>query len=300
MPISKEALRIRKTLVKEVADPSVTFAEEREAWQQAVQNQKLPSGITSCYHQYASVACLDIRPDGPLNDGVILYLHGGGLVAGSAETHATLSAHLSLVTGMRVIVPNYRLLPESIFPAPLEDCLDVYDALIIEEGYLPKAICLGGDSHGAALAVGVLTELRERELPQPAAAFSISGAFDSTLTDGALEILDKSDPVLSLEALRLWKSRIQTTTQLSLHLISPMFADLSDLSPILLLAAADDIWRNDTVRLGKNWRRAGGEAEEHIFEGMWHVWPMWPDLPESKAALELISKYLNEQVRKET
>lgn len=142
----------------------------------------------------------------------------------------------------------------------------------------------------------LLMNLRDMEAPLPKAAFSISGAFDSTLTDPEQRALDDRDPLLSRDALHLWQSRIQRIVKLDDPQFSPVFADLSALPPILLLAGSDEIWRNDSTRIGRKRASAGGVAETRVFQGMWHVWPMLPELPESKAALGIVAKFLREYV----
>lgn len=297
MQMSKEAAEARKKLVKEVANPDLSFSDEMRAWQDEVRNQKLPAGVVHQYRWIADINCLEIVPKGANASGAILYLHGGGLVVGGPDTHALLCSHLSLTTGMRVIVPDYRLLPDHGFPAPLDDCLAVYNGLI-NEGILPGTIALGGDSHGAALAVSLLAVLRDMQASLPCAAFSISGAFDSTLSDPDLPRLDLKDPLLSLYALRLWQRRVERIVQLHDPLLSPVFGNLSALTPILLLAGSDEIWRNDTLRFTRKWEDAGGTAQAQIFDGMWHVWPMLPDLPESKTANEMIARFLCEHIQR--
>lgn len=290
--ISPEAKRIRSQLVKDTGDPGTSLHEERGAWLASAEAVTLPSEVTIETRELGGVPCLFISHP-TTTDKVILYVHGGGYVAGSPLTHAEFAARLCLATNALVVLPDYRLLPEHPFPAPVTDVLIVYRELTNADGHKPQNVTLGGDSSGASLVLSALVDLRDAGSPLPACAFSISGAFDATLSGQSMQA--NLDPTLSIEALKLWQSRLGSDLALDDPMISPLFANLSALPPVLLLAGGHDLWFDDTIRLADKIARANGTVDLRVWDEMWHVWPMVPAMPEAEAALATIRDFLVDQ-----
>jgi len=119
----------------------------------------------------------------PKGKKAILYIHGGGFLAGSRNTHREMVARISKASGLPVLVPEYRLAPENKFPAALDDCLAAYRWLL-KQGYQPRNIAIGGDSAGGCLTLMTLISLRDAGTGLPGAAFLLSPLTDAVNYDG--------------------------------------------------------------------------------------------------------------------
>lgn len=270
----------------------MTLQEERRQWEEQATQQKLPECIATARETLSGVPCLWIRNrSNPNSEGVVLYLHGGGLTSGSILTHRNFVARIAEVVGISFLMVEYRLLPENPFPAPLEDVLSVYRALIADRGLSSEKIILGGDSSGGGLALSALVKLREEGTSLPSKAFMISGVFDMTLSGETMQADAGKEPFLTLEDLKHWQ---QTYFEdLDSPLLSPYYADLSDLPPILLLAGEHELWLSDSVRVQEKLARCGSEAILRIWDSMTHVWVMDTGLEESNEALIEIRDFIH-------
>jgi acetyl esterase/lipase len=136
-----------------------------------------PADVTYQEISAAGQRALWINPIGAAEDRVILFLHGGGFIAGSINCHRKLAAHLAKATGCRALVPAYRLAPENPFPAQLDDALGIYQWLL-KEGFDPSHIATAGDSAGGNLATSLCLRTQAEDLPFPAAIIGISPWLD--------------------------------------------------------------------------------------------------------------------------
>src|SRR5262249_46149864 len=163
-----------------------SILEERAAWEARVAQLELPTGAVWHAEHIADVPCVWVRYGSAAGDRVILYIHGGGLIAGSPITHRELAVRLSQRTATPLLLVDFRLAPENPFPAGLEDVTAVYLTLI-RRGITPARVILGGDSSGAGLALSMLERLRMEHRPMPGGAFFISGHFDLTLSGESVQ-----------------------------------------------------------------------------------------------------------------
>ena len=157
---SLASIEIRKTLVKDSLQLNIPLSQKRREWEEAVRNIPLPDGIVLESTLIAQVPCLWIRPKQPLDNYVVVYLHGGGLVEGSAITTREFGTRLAMTIGISLLIIDYRLAPEHPFPAALHDVTNVYKALLEQYYYRPVQIIFGGDSNGGGLA---LSSVRHRK-----------------------------------------------------------------------------------------------------------------------------------------
>src|SRR5512146_513817 len=128
-------------------------------------------------------------------DRVILYLHGGGYVMGSIDTHRELVARLSKAAQARALALDYRLAPENPFPAAVDDSITAYRWLLAE-GYKPGRIVVAGDSAGGGLAVSTLLALRDIGAPAPAGAACISPWVDFEAEGASMTSRAERDPLV--------------------------------------------------------------------------------------------------------
>jgi acetyl esterase/lipase len=229
---------------------------------------------------------------GVATDRVLFYLHGGGYVMGSARTHRDMAARFSQATGVRVFVPNYRLSPENPFPAALEDATAAYGWLL-EQGYKPEHIAFCGDSAGGNLAVVTLLALREAGVALPAAAILLSPWTDLTLSGESVKTRSGVDPMIKLGDAKEQFAYYVGNNDHTNPLISPIFADLHGLPPLLIHVGNDEVLLDDSVRLAERAQAAGTQAEIKVWEGMWHVFQSLAGmLPEGRASIEELGAFV--------
>ena len=126
-----------------------------------------------------------VVPKGCADDRVLLCLHGGGYVTGSMYTHRKLFAHIAKAVGCRGLILDYRLAPEHVHPAQLDDVMAAYSWLL-NSGIAPHHIALTGDSAGGGLSVAALLRARDEHLPLPAASIPLSPWLDMEVSGGTV------------------------------------------------------------------------------------------------------------------
>jgi acetyl esterase/lipase len=221
---------------------------------------------------------------------VIMYLHGGGYILGSATTNLGLPLRIGPAAGTPVLSVEYRLAPEHKFPAALDDGVAVYRWLL-DHGYRGKDIAFLGDSAGGGLVVAVALAIREARLPAPAAIAALSPTTDLSPTSDTRVTLAAYDPIIvgdSADRFALYAGIRDVRDPL----ISPVYADLHGLPPLLIQAGTREVLLSDAVRLARRAREAGVDVTLDIWEGMWHVWQENPAVPESRQASTEIGRFL--------
>jgi acetyl esterase/lipase len=199
----------------------------------------------------------------------ILYVHGGGFVAGSAAGYAGIAGWLAQLTGADVFVPEYRLAPEHAYPAATDDVFTAYRA-VLELGYSPRRTAIVADSAGGTLAVSTARVLPEMNVPSPAAVVLISPWLDLTLTSSSVAANARRDPMLRRSWLEQAALSYAGELRRSDPRVSPLFADLSNLPPTLIQVGSDEILLDDSIRFADRAWAAGAEVELQRFDGWWH------------------------------
>jgi monoterpene epsilon-lactone hydrolase len=220
--------------------------------------------------------------------GLILYLHGGGFVLGSARTHRAITSRLAKASRLTVVAPNYRLAPEYPHPAALEDAAAVLDALVT--GGLPaQRVVVAGDSAGAGLAISLCLARRAGGAAQPAGLALISPWADITNTRLA-PVPD--DPMLSAPWLDSCAAAYAAGHARSGGLLSPLQAGLAALPPMLVHAAGQELLRDDARRLRAACAQAGVACELREFECMWHDFQLYAGLvPEATESVNQLAAF---------
>lgn len=232
----------------------------------------------------------------PLNanpEQVILYFHGGGYVTGSIETYRMMCGLLANYTGVKVLIPNYRLAPENPFPAALDDALKVYRWLL-EQGTSSANIIIAGDSAGGGLGVATVLALKDKSESLPAAVVCLSPWADLTLTNKTHITKAEADVVLRTDVLREWALAYTDESNFTNPLVSPVYADFHGFPPLLIEVGGDEILLGDSLLLAEKAKAAGVQVELRIWDGMWHVWHALGELiPESKMAFKEIGQFVS-------
>ncbi|MEK4236172.1 alpha/beta hydrolase [Paenibacillus sp. FSL H7-0714] len=228
----------------------------------------------------------------PPDDKVILYFHGGGFVSGTCEFYRDLAARIAKASGMKVLIIEYRLAPEYIYPAANEDCIGAYRWLLAN-GYSASDIVFGGDSVGASLALMTLITLRDEGSDLPAGAFFISPHTDLVHLDGeSYQSRAELDPTGSLEGnKRILEAYVGTRTEWA-SILSPLRMNLQGLPDLLVQVGNHEVLLSDSTRLTERASGAGVHVELEIWDNMWSVFHFLAYmLPEAEQAISKIGKF---------
>jgi len=252
-------------------------------------------GVQVRHANIAGIECDWLVPEGCDDAPVLYYLHGGAYVMGSPRTHRRMVSHIIRRAGMRALLPDYRLAPENQFPASLEDSTGVYRALL-EGGADPTNMAIGGDSAGGNLAMATLLALRDAGDPLPATCFLLSPWLDLAAKGESHKTRAKQDPWFRPEDMPEVVRKYCSEYDLKNPLVSPVYADASDLPPTLIQVGDHEILLSDSIRLADNIEKAGGDVTLQIWPEMWHVFQFFiGQMPESRKAIKGIAEYLRQQ-----
>jgi acetyl esterase/lipase len=204
----------------------------------------------------------------------LLWLHGGAFVLGSSASYLPFAARVSAACGARVMLPDYRLAPEHVFPAALDDVIAALDWLEAQ-GLTPDQIAIGGDSAGANLALAAVQDRIAKGKPAPAAIWLISAYLDLTHSGGSIQSRANRDPFVDTATMDPTAQTYLGNSPASDPRASPLFASMKELSPTLIQVGSEEVLFDDSVRLRDAIQAAGGEAVFQEWAGMIHVWPIF-------------------------
>jgi monoterpene epsilon-lactone hydrolase len=273
--------------------PGSDVNEQRRQLRELLSAQPLPAEVTVTAATLGGVPTAEITVDGIEPRHVVLYFHGGVYVMGDASLAADLASQVGRRTRAKVISVDYRLAPEHPYPAAVDDALAAYEALL-RGGTAPSDIVFAGESAGGGLAIATLVNARDRGLPLPAAAFVMSPYADLTLAGTTMETKHDVDPLLSRENLQPRVTDYTSGQDAALALISPIFADLSGLPPLIIQAGTHEVLLDDAVRLARQAATADVEVTLDITPQVPHVFQAYhPILDEAEAALDRAGQFLS-------
>jgi epsilon-lactone hydrolase len=225
------------------------------------------------------------------DDGVILYLHGGGFVWGSLASHRHFVSELGRAAEMKTLALDYRRAPEFPFPHALEDAINGYRYLLEH----CRQITIAGDSAGAGLAVAMLVRLRELSLPQPASAVLFSPWTDMTISAGSYARNAERDPVLNRELMLFLAEQYLGDRPRDTALASPVFADLQGIAPLNIFVGATEALLDDSIALARAATLADVRVRLEIWPMMFHFWPnYYQELAEGRQAVNMAGDILRE------
>ena len=233
----------------------------------------------------------------------LLYLHGGGWVFGSIDTHLSPMAHLAARTGLEIIGIDYRLAPEVPFPAALNDSLAAWHWLsrtgLADARLLPF---VGGDSAGANLAVGLMLRLRSVGAPLPRAALLFYGVYAGDEGGILHRTFGKGDYELSSSRMawlrKLYLERSAPAVEVSDPLVAPLHADLRGLPPLLVLSAQCDVLCTEGELFAQRAKEAGVAVQAVLQPGHVHgFFQMVGIVPEVMIAMDAAAAFVHSQRR---
>jgi epsilon-lactone hydrolase len=295
--VSSEQREMIDAILRQSAFPvDSDVNEQRRLLKEAISAQPLPADVTVTAAVLGTVPTAEITVDGIEARHVVLYFHGGVYVMSDAFLAAGLASQIARRTDAKVISVDYRLAPEHPYPAAVDDALAAYEALL-DDGIAPSSVAFAGESAGGGLAVATLVNARDHGLALPAAAFVMSPYADLTLAGTSMDTKRDADPLLRRELLQPRVIDYTARHDAALPLISPIFADLSGLPPLIIQAGSHEVLLDDAVRLAQAAAAADVQVTLEITPGVPHVFQAYsPMLDEAGAALDragqLLSAYL--------
>jgi epsilon-lactone hydrolase len=229
---------------------------------------------------------------GARHDRVVLYLHGGAFVAETPVFHGALLARICRESRARGLMVSYRLAPEHLYPAALDDCIAAYRWLL-EQGIEAGRIVVAGDSAGGNLTLALLLRARDEGLPLPAGAVALSPVTDLTFSGDSVRRNDGVDDMFSADLMDALVPAYLPQRDLCTHPhVSPLFGDFTGMPPLLLIVGSTELLLDDSVRLAHRCP----SAQLLVWHGMPHVFPCFGFLPEARAATQRIGRFVRECV----
>ncbi len=223
---------------------------------------------------------------------VILYLHGGAYLMGSPKTHRSITAPLARLTGMRVMVPDYRLAPEHPAPAAVEDALAAY-ATLLAQGYAANDIALSGESAGGGLLFALLLLAQEKGYPPPGCIAAFSPWVDLAHTGASIRENAHCEVMLPAERVNEVAAFYIGDGDPRDPIISPLYGDFVNPPPAFITVGEPEILRDDSLRMADRLREAGGEVEMHRTPDVPHAWQFFgPHLPEARSSMESAAAFI--------
>ncbi len=204
----------------------------------------------------------------------VLFLHGGGYVIGSLNTHRRLAFDISAASGARVLLLDYRLAPEHPFPAAVDDAATAWRWLL-KQGFTADKLSIAGDSAGGGLTIATLVNLRDQKLALPACAVAISPWVDLEGVGTSMTARAGADPMVQKPGLTWMADLYLAGKDARTPLAAPLHADLSGLPPILVQVGTAETLLDDSTRIAERLHNAGGEVKLSVWPNMLHVFPLF-------------------------
>jgi monoterpene epsilon-lactone hydrolase len=262
----------------------------RIGFERASNITKFPQFVKKIDLEYAGLDASWFIPENFGASKTILYIHGGGYVMGSVNTHRALIARIARASGYRTLAINYRKAPEFQFPAALDDVFSTYQQLV-HDGY--ENIFVMGDSAGGGLSLSLIQMVHKFRLPKISGAVLLSPWTDLTLTGDSMETKKNVDPMVQPYLVKLFVERYCGNQDVKNPLISPLFANFNDFPPIYIQVGDNETLLDDSTRLARKLYDANIDVTLDIYPEMMHVWQFFGGLmPEANKAIEQIGNFV--------
>lgn len=283
---------LRGKLKKETFTMDTSIKKFREDCEKgAARYSKIPKNIQLKEQNIEGIKSEWLIPEGANPEKLILYVHGGGYVSGSCSDHRGFVSKLAQFTGITNLIFEYRLAPEHPFPAALDDSVKIYSWLL-SSGYKPENILMAGESAGGGLCLATLLALKEKNIPLPVAAVSISPWTDLTCSGDSYTTKNRFSPA-PLNSWNVFSQHYCGSTPASHPLISPLFGDLAGLPPLFINSAVNDELFDDGEKFSKKAKEADTDVTFRAGAGMLHCYPLLaPMFPEATVAMNEIVEFV--------
>jgi epsilon-lactone hydrolase len=234
-----------------------------------------------------------VSPTATADAPVLLYLHGGGFIACSPETHRSLAGSLARRIDGVVYVPRYRLAPEHAYPAALDDAKAAYRYLLDHHGVPASRLIVAGDSAGGGLALALVLSARDAGWPLPAAVVTYSPWTDLAATGASLDENSDRCAMFAGETIRRAARFYVGNNDPRSPYLSPLYGGFAGFPPLLMHASHDEVLRDDTIRVAERAAASGVTVELALWANVPHVWQFFPAvLPEARESLEATRQFI--------
>jgi epsilon-lactone hydrolase len=270
------------------------FAEWREAVTTMHAQYPVPDDAVITEVDAGGVPCLWVSAPGVATDKAAIHFHSGGYVMGSAHNYREFAYRLSKALDARVLVVDFRLAPEHLYPAALEDAQAAFRWLATQVE--PGRIVSAGDSAGGGLALALQMSLRDNGEPT-AGAIALFSPWADLAAEGASYDEFPDDPVVSRPfALANCELYLSGADPHTVPYASPVSGAFQDLPPIFAVVGAHEALRDDSVRIVEQARAAGGDAELLQIDHVPHIFTIFPFLPEAADALAAAGAFVGKRI----
>jgi acetyl esterase/lipase len=271
-----------------------TIEEMRAGMEAAMVDVALDDDVTVERLEVAGCAAEWITTPASDSGRTVLYLHGGGYVMGSINTHRELVSRIARAAAARVLNLDYRLAPENPFPASVQDATGAYEWLL-GQGVRAERIVVAGDSAGGGLTLATLLALKAQGSVLPAGGVCLSPWTDLEGTGNSCQPGVVDDPMVGVDELR-GMGLHYAADDLRNPLAAPLYGDYAGLPPLLIQVGTRELLLDDARRVAEKARNAGVEVTLEAEEGLVHVWQAMPGLPESAEAVARIGGFIKERL----
>ena len=278
-----EIIALRKVLAQRVRSDDI--AQRRRDIDARGRAYKLPADVT-----VEPVTANGVRsewtstPDADRGKAV-LYLHGGGYVIGSLDSHRHVIAEMGRAARARALAIDYRLAPEHPFPAAVDDSLAAY-RFLLANGVPAGGITIAGDSAGGGLVVAAMLAIRDAGLPQPACGWTISPWVDMEAIGDSMVSKAATDPTVQKAGILDMAKQYLNGADPRSPLAAPIYGDLRGLAPLLIQVGAAEVLLDDAIRLAQVAGAADVAVDLQIWPEMIHVWHIYhPELAAGRRAI---------------
>ncbi len=287
---------LRFKLTRPAFDGSTSIPNFRETAEKTARKMaRMPAGIEVSPITIDGLKAEWILPARATKDKVMLYVHGGGYVSGSCNSHRSIVAKVVKAAKVGAWLFDYRLAPEHPFPAALVDSVAVYRWLLAQ-GIAPSNIMIVGESAGGGLCLATLIALRDQGIPLPAAAVAISPWTDLKCTGDSYRT--KAKVCLAPEgSWTVFSKHYAGDNDPCLPGISPLYGDLHGLPPMLIQVGEDEVLLNDSTPFAEKAKKAGVDITLKVGEEMLHCFPLLsPLFPEAREAMQEICDFIKRHI----
>ena len=296
MAVSPELDRVIAIMKDIRSKPPADIHEARAVLDRAFGEFRPASDVTVFDIDADGVPCQWISaPDVP-QDRLIIYFHGGAYAACSPTTHQDLISRLSRASGAAALGVDYRLAPEHLFPAAVDDSITAY-RWALGHGFEPSNIVLVGDSAGGGLVLSVLLAARDSGVPLPAVGVCYSPWVDLECTGESMAANDHLDDFIKFGGLSTRAKGYLGDADPKHPWASALYADLSGLPPLLIHVGSAETLLDDSTRLAALAKEAGVTVTLKVWEDMVHVWQAFASiLPEGQQSIEETGEFIRQRL----
>lgn len=287
---------MKKRMAEAAAAPQPDLATTRAGFEAGYASMPIPDGATVTPVDAGGVPAEWVAPPEVEGNRTIVYLHGGGYVVGSLNTHRHVVSRLALAAKARLLNVDYRLAPENPYPAALEDAMSAWQWHLANGGEAART-AIAGDSAGGGLTIALCMKLRDEGMEQPACATPISPWTDLTFSGDSMTERAERDPMLAgADALVGMVKAYAHSVDASDPYISPVFGKFEDLPPMMIQVGTEEVLYDDSTRVVKGIESASGSVEFRPWQDMMHVWHLLAGVaPEAEEGIAELAAYIVER-----